>query len=317
MRPFLRDRDTRTSPPCPARTPRAEWALLPAAPPTMNNSPQPPPLAPHPILLPVCAVSCHDGALSLCLPSPGLCRTLTAKDDQTHGDKGHTSPLSHLCWPKGTRLTHQCPPSSHCYGDILPEVAMVRRAFTPRQGPLAQNPPAERPKEGGEQGPGSGGRANPASQESGRWWPQLSLSPSPWLLDLDLRGWWKPELPLRRSTWQDGIAPRLQRNAQQHPHPHPASPLPPTQERENQWPWVLGGLTLGQWRVTLRWAHSLKSPTAWRNSAPLLTRSATSFPPSKVGWKRRTSDPNSPGPGLPGAPSRCSSKTAVPQGPRS
>lgn len=177
--------------------PEPSGALLPAAPPTMNNSPQPLPLAPHPILLPVRAVSCHDGALSLGLPSPGLSRTLTAKDDQTQGDKGHTSPLTHLCWPEGTHLTHQCLPSSHCHGDILPEVAMVRRAFPPRQGPLVQNPPAEGPKEGGGQGPGSGGRAKPASQESGGWWPQLSLSPSPWLLDLDLRGWWRPELPFR------------------------------------------------------------------------------------------------------------------------
>lgn len=61
------------------------------------------------------------------------------------------------------------------------------------------------------------------------------------------------------------------------------------------------GLTLGWSRGVLRWTHAPKVPTVWGSSAPPPTRSAASFPPGKVGWKRRTADPNSPGHALPGA----------------
>ena len=95
---------------------------------------------PTPILLCSQAVlfcpraACHDGVFSLCLPAPGLPRTLTAKDDQNQGDKGHNSLLTHLCWPRGTRLTLQCPPSSHCYGNILPRSSYGKVGFLPTAG---------------------------------------------------------------------------------------------------------------------------------------------------------------------------------------
>lgn len=52
------------------------------------------------------------------------------------------------------------------------------------------------------------------------------------------------------------------------------------------------GLTLGWWRVILRWAYSPNSAAVWRSRATLLTCGASSFPPGKEGWKRRTSDPH-------------------------
>lgn len=92
-------------------------------------------------------------------------------------------------------------------------------------------------------------------------------------------------------------------------------PLPPTQKRENQWPWVLEGPHPRMVKGGPEMDTRSQSPHGLGKQCPSTYPQRRLFSTWQGGMEEKNGRPQQPRPCPPGGPSGCSSKTAVPQNP--